>query len=73
MTETCAKKHDGKAVSVTDDKLTTTCGEGKQHCHAMAADLKPGTCVRAITNKDDKTGATAVESGKHIPAMGHKA
>ena len=87
MTKTPEKAHEGKFVSVSGDKLTTTCGEGKQHCHTMAKDakvtcdgqaskaedLKPGTCVRVTTNKDDKTVATAVESGKHIPAMGHKA
>ena len=92
MTETCTKTHDGKThdgkvVSVVDDKLTTTCSEGKQHCHTMAkdakvtcdgkasqaADLKAGTCVRVTTHKDDKTVATAVESGKNLPTMGHKA
>ena len=39
MTETC-KTHDGKVVSVVGDKLTTTCNEGKQHCHTMAKDAK---------------------------------
>ena len=87
MTETPAKTHDGKVVSVTGDKITTTCSEGKQHCHTMAkdakvtcdgqaskaADLKAGTHVQVTTHKDDKTVATAVESGKHIPATGHKA
>ncbi len=92
MTETCAKTHDGKShdgkvVSVVGDKLTTTCNEGKQHCHTMAkdakvtcdgkaskaADLNAGTCVRVTTSKDDKTVATAIESGKHIPAMATKA
>jgi hypothetical protein len=84
-----ASTHDGKVVSVAGDKLTTTCGEGKQHCHTMAKDakvtcdgkagkaedLKPGSHVRVTTQKDDKTIATAVESGKHIPAptAGHKA
>jgi hypothetical protein len=81
------KTHDGKVVSVAGDKLTTTCGEGKQHVHTMAkdarithdgqaskaADLKAGTSVRVTTSKDDKNVATSVESGKHIPAMGHKA
>jgi len=90
--ETCTKTHEGKAydgkvVSLTGDKLTTTCSEGKQHCHTMAkdakvtcdgkaskaADLKPGTQVRVTTQKDDKNVATAVESVKHIPAEGHKA
>jgi hypothetical protein len=87
MTGTPAKTHDGKVVNVTGDKLTTTCSEGKQHCHTIAkdakvtcdgqaskaADLKPGTQVRVTPHKDDKNVATAVESGKHIPAMGHKA
>ena len=82
-----ATTHDGKVVSVAGDKLTTTCGEGKQHVHTMAkdakvthdgqaskaADLKAGTSVRVTTSKDDKNVATCVESGKHIPAMGHKA
>ena len=79
--------HDGKVVNVTGDKLTTTCSDGKQHCHTMAkdakvtcdgqaskaADLKTGTTVRVTTSKDDKNIATAIESGKHIPAVGHKA
>jgi hypothetical protein len=87
MTEAPAKTHDGKVVSVDGDKLTTTCGEGKQHCHTVAkdakvtcdghaskaADLKAGTHVRVTTHKDDKSVATAVESGKHVPATGRKA
>jgi hypothetical protein len=82
-----AKTHDGTVVSVTGDKITTTCNEGKQHCHTLAkdatvscdgqasnsADLKAGTHVRVTTHKDDKTVATALESGKHLPAMGHQA
>ena len=40
MTETPAKTHDGKVVSVAGDKLTTTCSEGKQHCHTVAKDAK---------------------------------
>ena len=82
MTKTPAATHDGKVVSVAGDKLTTTCGEGKQHCHTVAkdakvtcdgkaskaADLKAGTDVRVTIHKDDKTVATAVASGKHAPA-----
>ena len=81
------KAHEGKVVSVAGDKLTTTCSEGKQHCHTVAqdakvtcdgqpskaADLKAGTQVRVTTKKDDHNVATAVESGKHIPAVGGKA
>lgn len=87
MNECTAKTHDGKVVSMTGDKLTTTCSEGKQHCHTVAkdakvtcdgkeskcSDLKAGTPVRVTAHKDDKTVATAVESGKQIPAAGHKA
>jgi hypothetical protein len=72
---------------MTGDKLTTTCSEGKQHCHTVAkdakvtcdgqaskaGDLKAGTTVRVTTDKDDKTVATAVESGKHIQPTAHKA
>jgi hypothetical protein len=88
MTKTPAKTHDGQVVSVTGDKLTTTCHEGKQHCHTMAknakvtcdgqpskaADLTAGTHVRVTTKKNDETVATAVESGTTIPAApGHTA
>jgi hypothetical protein len=86
MSTTSATTHDGKVVSVVGDKLTTTCAAGKAHCHTMAkdakvtcdgkaakpADLKAGTDVRVTTHKDDKTVATAVDSGKHVPAA-HKA
>jgi hypothetical protein len=72
------KAHEGKVVSVTDDKLTTTCSDGKQHCHTIAkdakvtcdgkisksTDLKAGANVRVTTRKDDKNVAIAVESGK---------
>jgi hypothetical protein len=87
MTEAPAKMHDGKVVSMAGDKLTTTCSDGKQHCHTVAkdakvtcdgqaskaADLKAGTHVRVTTKIDDKTVAAAVESGKHLPATAHKA
>jgi len=87
MLETPTKPHEGKVVSMTGDKLTTTCGEGKQHCHTMAkdakvtndghegklSDLKAGTQVRVTTHKDDKTVATAVECGKHQTAGAHGA
>ncbi|MBY0456584.1 MAG: hypothetical protein K2V38_04550 [Gemmataceae bacterium] len=87
MKTTPATSHAGKVVSVAGDKLTTTCSEGKEHCHTVArdakvthdgkvskvADLKAGTEVRVTTHADDKTVATAIESGKHSPAAGHKA
>lgn len=86
MTDSPAKAHEGKVVSMTGDKLTTTCDAGKEHCHTVAkdakvtcdghaskaADLKAGTSVRVTTHKDDKTIATAVESGKKLPTPAHK-
>lgn len=80
-------KHEGKVVGMSGDKLTTTCSQGKEHCHTVAkdakvtcdgqaskaADLKAGTPVRVTTHKDDKTVATAIDSGKHVAATGHKA
>jgi len=87
MKENPTVAHEGKVVNVTGDKLKTTCSEGKEHLHTVAkdakvtcdghdsktADLKVGTPVRVTTHKDDKNVATAVESGKHIPAVGGKA
>jgi hypothetical protein len=84
---TPGKTHDGKVVSVAGDKLTTTCSEGKTHCYTIAkdakvtcdgqaskaADLKAGTPVRVTPCKDDKNLARAIDSGKNIPAAGHKA
>ncbi len=77
---TDSKTHEGKVVSVTGDKLTTTCSKGNEHCHTVAkdakvtcdgkdsktTDLKVGSCVRVTQKSDDKTVATAVESGKDI-------
>jgi len=87
MSEVPVKMHDGKVVSVVGDKLTTTCSDGKQHCHTVAKnakvtcdghaskieDLKAGTHVRVTPKRDDKTVATAIESGKQIAAPAHKA
>ena len=87
MTKTSAETHDGKVVSMVGDKLTTTCGSGKQHCHTVAAsakvtcegkagktgDLKAGTQVRVTTAKDDKSVATHVQCYKKKPAAAVKA
>ncbi|WP_254510234.1 hypothetical protein [Anatilimnocola floriformis] len=84
MKDTSTKAHEGKVVKVAGDKLTTTCSEGKEHQHTVAkdakvtcdgsvckaSDLKVGTPVRVTTHKDDKTVATAIDSGKHVPAAG---
>jgi hypothetical protein len=80
MSEPQVKAHEGKIVSVIDDKLTTTSSEGKQYCHTLAkdarvicdgkisksTDLKAGTNVRVTTKKDNKNVAIAVESGEHV-------
>lgn len=87
MSDSPTKPHEGKVVSMNGDKLTTTCDAGKQHCHTVAkdakvtcdghasktADLTSGTSVRVTTHKDDKTIATAVESGTKAPTTAHKA
>ena len=87
MTQTTAKTHDGTVVGVAGDKLNTTCSKGAHHCHTMAkdakvtcdgkashaADLKAGTPVHVTLHKDDKTVATAVDSGKHVAAPASKA
>jgi hypothetical protein len=78
--KTPANTHEGTVVGVAGDKLTTTCGEGKQHTHTLAKDstithdgqagkakdLKAGTAVRLTTHKDDRAVATHVESGKGV-------
>lgn len=78
MTEAKQKLHEGKVVSVEGDKLTTTCDEGKQHCHTVAkdanvtfdgqpskiADLKASTRVSVTPHATDKSIATAVMSKK---------
>jgi len=87
MTKPTENTHEGKVVSVAGDKLTTTCSQGKEHCHTMAkdakvtcdgkagkaSDLKAGTPVHVTTQKDDKTVATHIDCGKHIPATAGKA
>ena len=87
MTETPTNKHEGKVVSASADKVTTTCHQGKEHCHTVAkdakitcdgqtskaADLKAGTNVRVTTHKDDKSIATAIDSGKHVTGVASKA
>ena len=76
---------EGKVVSVTGDKLTSTCSKGQEHHHVVAkdakvtcdgktsklSDLKAGTSVRMTTCKDDKNKVTAIESGKHLVAASH--
>ncbi len=78
---------DGTVVAATGEKLTTTCGQGEKHEYTLAknakvtcdgeacktADLKVGATVRVTTQTDDKTVATGVDCGTHIPAVVQKA
>jgi hypothetical protein len=81
------KTHDGKVVSVEGDKLTTTCSDGKTHCHTIATDakvtcdgkagktedLKAGATVRVTPCKDDKNLARAIDCEKPVPSAAGKA
>jgi hypothetical protein len=74
---------DGKVVKVEGDRLTTTCGKGDQHHYLVSKDakvtcdgnesklseLKQGSTIRMTTGKDDKNQVTAIDCGKHIPAL----
>ena len=47
--------------------------DAKVTCDGKDEDLKASMPVQVTTHNDDKTVATAVDSEKHIPAMGQKA
>lgn len=86
MNSTTAKPHEGVVKAVAGDKITTTCSKGNDHVHTVAkdakvscdgqtcktSDLKVGSTVHVTTHKDDKKIATAIDCGKHIPAMAKK-
>jgi len=68
--------HDGKVVSVTNDRLVMSTKDGKEHTHTLAkeakltcdgksckmADLKSGHKIRVTTRGDDHKVATHVEA-----------
>ncbi len=70
------KSMDGTVVSVSDDKLTMTNKEGKEHHHALAvnvkvtcdgktcttADLKAGMRIRVTTDTTDRHAAIRIEA-----------
>ena len=73
--------HEGTVVSFIGNNLVTTCSEGKEHSHTVAADanvtcdgtvcrtqdLKPGAKLRLTTKSDDIHMATRIESlHKHV-------
>ena len=70
------KSHDGKFVSLTDEKLKMTDSKGMEHSHMLAADakvtcdgkackpsdLKAGMRIRVTTKSDEKKVATHIEA-----------
>ena len=70
------KTMEGTVISVSDDKLTMTNKEGKEHVHALAAsvkvtcdgktcaaaDLKAGMRIRVTTDTTDRHAATRIEA-----------
>ncbi len=75
--------HDGKLVRITADKLTMTDKDGKEHSHALAADLKvtcdgktcppadlkPGAKIRVTTQGGDQPAVTRIEALDKNPAF----
>ncbi len=75
---------DHKVVTVSGNKLTTTCNEGMEHIYTVAPDakvvcdgqssttanLKAGTRVHVTTHEDDAAIATSIDSRK--PRTGPK-
>ncbi len=71
-----ADTHDGKFISITDNKLVMTNSKGKEHSHTLAADatmtcdgmvckadqLKAGMKIRVTTEKGEAGLATHVEA-----------
>lgn len=71
-----ANTHDGKFVSLSNNKLTMTDSKGKEHSHLVAKNatmtcdgttckadhLKSGMKIRVTTKKDDPSVATHVEA-----------
>jgi len=74
--EADVKSHDGKVVSINEDKLVMTDKNDKEHSHALTADvkltcdgkvckcedIKSGMKIRVTTKKDDKKTVTRIEA-----------
>jgi uncharacterized protein (TIGR03000 family) len=68
--------HDGKVVSIAEDKLVMTGKDDQEHSHALTADvklscdgsicnckdIKAGMRIRVTTKKDDKQTVTRIEA-----------
>lgn len=78
MKQPTTNTHTGTLNSVSGNKISSTCGEGKEHHHTVTEDvkvthngkscgvddLKIGAPIRVTTSKDDDTKVTAIDSGK---------
>jgi uncharacterized Zn finger protein len=74
--------HEGKIVSVSENKITSTCVEGDEHHHTLAkgakvtidgkesklTNLKVGMPVRVTTCADDDSKTSCVSAGKKTSA-----
>ncbi len=75
-TETNEVTHDGKVVSIANDKLVMSSQEGQEHSHSLtgntkvtcdgqtcqASELTPGMKVRVTTTRNDPNAAIEVEA-----------
>lgn len=75
-TESNEVAHDGKVVSIANDKLVMSSNEGQEHSHSLApntkltcdgqacqaSDLKPGLKIRVTTTRSDPNAAIEVEA-----------
>ena len=78
MKATKPEIHEGKIVSVSGNKISSTCVDGEEHHHTLAKDakvtcdgkhskledLKVGMPVRVTTCTDEESQASCVAAGK---------
>ncbi len=84
MAQTSNSTHQGKVISVSGNRVTSTCDNGQQHVHTVGkdtrvtcdgqnskvADLKSGDSIRVTMS--DKNIVVSIDSGKRIPATSAK-
>ncbi len=84
MAQTTNSTHQGKVVSVSGNKVTSTCSNGEQHVHTVSkdtrvtcdghdskvAELKSGDSIRVTMS--DKSTVVSIDSGKRSPAASAK-
>ena len=59
-------KREGKVVSASADKVTTTCHQGKEHCHTVAKDAKITCDGQASKAADLKAGDVKTVNGANF-------